>query len=439
MKKATVTPTTNPLGGSLKAARDKSLSHRAAMIGALSQGRTEISGFSFCQDCLSTLNCLRAMGISFSLSPEEEKVIIESSGSLHEPENVIDAGNSGTTIRLLSGIAAGIEGLTVLTGDESLRNRPMRRIIEPLRLTGASIGSRAKDRFPPIFILGKNQLDSFSYQLKVASAQVKSSLIFAALRGNGPSFIEEPFPSRDHTENMLRYLGVEITKSKGRLKVTPPRELRARDFNLPGDISSAAFLLAAAILVEGSRVVVEDVGLNPTRCGFLEALREMGAKVTVGKVREDFGELRGEVEASYSKLRGIELGPDKIPAIIDEIPILSLLATQAEGKTTIWGAEELRVKESDRLRAIACGFSQLGAQVEEKKDGLIIQGGSPLKGGRVKSFNDHRIAMSLVIAGLISQKEVTVEGVDCIEISYPQFFDHLQQLGCPTIKVDFEK
>lgn len=434
MSRAIVHPFRGFLKGNIRCPRDKSLSHRAVMIGALSQGETRITGFSFCQDCLATIECIRALGVDVQICPEEEQVIVQSGGlfALREPENVLNAENSGTTIRLLSGIATGIEGLTVLTGDRSLRKRPMRRIIEPLRQTGVDIGGRAQDSFPPLFIKGSTQVKPIRHVLRVPSAQVKSALIFAALKGDGPSLIEEPVSSRDHTENMLRYVGACIRKENTTLLVEPCRELRARPFSLPGDASSAAFLVALATLLPGSHVVIHDVGVNPHRVGFLQCLERMGGKLKFSNQREEFGEPRADLEVEASSLRGIEIGKDLIPSLIDEIPILAILATQAEGKTTISGAEELRVKESDRLKAIAQGLRSLGVDVEEKADGLVLEGPVPLQGGVVESFGDHRIAMSFAIAGFVAQGDVVIEDVDCIGISYPHFFQDLMTLGCDT-------
>ncbi|MCX7668416.1 MAG: 3-phosphoshikimate 1-carboxyvinyltransferase, partial [Atribacterota bacterium] len=323
-------------------------------------------------------------------------------------------------------------GLTVLTGDQSLRKRPMRRIIEPLRQTGVEIGGRARDNFPPLFIRGSGRVKPIRYVLRVPSAQVKSALIFAALKGDGPSLIEEPVGSRDHTENMLRYVGAHIRKEDSMLIVEPCQELWARPFSLPGDASSAAFLVALAMLLPGSRVTIHDVGINPYRTGFFRCLERMGGKLKFVNQREEFGEPRADLEVETSSLQGIEIGRDLIPSLIDEIPILAILATQAEGKTVISGAEELRVKESDRLKAIAQGLRSLEVEVEERADGLVLEGPVSFRGGTVKSFGDHRIAMSFAIAGLVAQNDVVIEDVDCIGISYPRFFQDLVTLGCDT-------
>ncbi len=437
MKVARVHPVNRPLAGSLCCARDKSLSHRAAILAALAQGTTEVSGFSFCEDCLSTLSCLHQFGVKIETYPDAGKVILESGGwrELAEPEDVLYAGNSGTTARLLCGVASWVKGLTVITGDASLRCRPMRRIIEPLSLTGAQIGGRDGDRFLPLFIRGKYPLYPFEYSLPVASAQVKSALLFAALGASAPSCIREPFASRDHTENMLSYLGVQLERKPGRIMVYPPlTPLKARNFSLPGDVSSAAFLVAATLTIPGSRIYIQDVGLNPTRSGFLRCIVQMGGQIKIHNLREEFGERRGDLEVEFSSLHGINIGKELIPSLIDEVPILSVLATQARGVTSITGAEELRVKECDRLRAMFLGLKALGARVEERSDGLVIEGPSKLNGGRVGSFGDHRIAMSFVVAGLIAREAVEIVDVDCVKISYPEFFDHLRVLGYERVE-----
>lgn len=438
MKRAFVAPFRGQLRGTVVCPRDKSLSHRAAFIGALSQGETVITGFSFCRDCMATLSCIRALGVEVCTFPSEGKVVLRSEGhtSLREPGDVLNAENSGTTIRLMAGIAAGIDGLTVLTGDESLRRRPMRRVIEPLKKAGVDVGGRGGDRFPPLFVRGRKRIRPFSHTLEVPSAQVKSALLFAALWGEGPSTVIEPLPSRDHTENMLRYVGVALHKEGGVIVIEPPQVIRASSFDLPGDISSAAFLMSLALCIPGSSLIVQDVGLNPTRTGFLRCIERMGGKYSVLAERETFGELRGDILVTFSELQATSIGPEEIPLLIDEVPILAILAAKAKGRTVISGAWELRVKESDRIRAVVSGLQTLGVKVEEKEDGLIIDGPCNFRGGVVRSFGDHRIAMSFTIAGLLSAEGVVVEDVDCVDVSYPTFFSDLKKLGIPTITLE---
>lgn len=431
MKEVVIHPFSKKVEGEIRAPRDKSLSHRGAMIGALSQGVTVIDGFSFCADCLSTIFGLELWGVEITKEKEKERIIVKSEGigNLKEPEDVINAGNSGTTMRLLAGIATGIDGFTVFTGDSSLRQRPMKRVMEPLRLTGVEVGGRKENSFPPFFVRGKNRVKAFSYRLSIPSAQVKSALIFAALRGEGMSFIEEPLSSRDHTENLLRYLGVKIEKKNNIIEIKPPSFIPASYLSLPGDLSSVSFLIALATLLPQSHILVKDVGLNPTRTGFLTCLREMGGNFKIIEEKEEYGELRGDIEVEHSSLRGIKIGKELIPLLIDEIPIIAVLAAKAEGITTISGAEELRVKETDRLKAIAQELKKIGVKIEERRDGLVVQGPCVFQGGKVNSYGDHRIAMSLVIAGIVGNKDLIVEDIDCVKISYPNFFSDLEKIG----------
>ncbi|MDI3543173.1 MAG: 3-phosphoshikimate 1-carboxyvinyltransferase [Candidatus Atribacteria bacterium] len=431
MKEVVIHPFSKKVEGEIRAPRDKSLSHRGAMVGALSQGVTVVDGFSFCADCLSTISGLELWGVEITKEEEKERIIVKSAGigNLKEPEDVINAGNSGTTMRLLAGMATGIDGFTVFTGDNSLRKRPMKRVIEPLCLTGAEVGGRKENSFPPFFVRGKNRVKAFSYRLPIPSAQVKSALIFAALRGEGISFIEEPLPSRDHTENLLRYLGVKIEKKNNIIEIEPPSFIPASYLSLPGDLSSASFLIALATLLPQSRILVKDVGLNPTRAGFLTCLREMGGNFKIIEKREEYGELRGDIEVEHSSLRGIKIGKELIPVLIDEIPIIAILAAKAEGITIISGAEELRVKETDRLTAITQELKKIGVNIEERRDGFVVQGPCVFQGGKVNSYGDHRIAMSLVIAGITGNKDLIVEDIDCVKISYPNFFSDLEKIG----------
>jgi 3-phosphoshikimate 1-carboxyvinyltransferase len=431
MGKVRIIPVSVKLSGDIFCPPDKSFSHRAAMIGALSSGETIIQNFSFCQDTWSTLHCLELLGVKVQALPNQGMVRISSSGkeSLSEPSDVLDVGNSGTTLRLITGIIAGIQGLSILTGDQSIRRRPMKRIIDPLRKTGVVIGGRDRDQYAPLYIIGKKPLQAFHHTLEIPSAQVKSCLLFAALWGDNPSFIKEPILSRTHTENMLQAVGGDIRKQNEVIQVYPGKEFVARPFHLPGDISSAAFLIAVTLLISGSHLIIRNLGLNPTRTGMLDCLQKTGAKINPFDVREEWGERQGHIAIEHSVLNSFEIGQEKIPSLIDEIPILSVLATQAHGRSIIRGAGELRVKESDRLHAISKNLIDLGAQIDETEDGLIISGPVRLKGGKVKSYGDHRIAMSMVIAGLIADAPVEIEDIECISISYPNFFQDLQKIG----------
>ncbi|NLJ50202.1 MAG: 3-phosphoshikimate 1-carboxyvinyltransferase [Candidatus Atribacteria bacterium] len=437
MDKVRILPASSKLAGDILCPPDKSFSHRAAMIGALSSGETLIHNFSFCQDTWSTLYCLKLFGVTIQTYPDQGVVQVTSFGKngLSEPPDILDVGNSGTTLRLIAGITAGIQGLSILTGDQSIRQRPMKRIIDPLRKTGVVIGGRNGDRYAPLYVIGKNPLRAFHHTLEIPSAQVKSCLLFAALWGDGPSFIKEPILSRNHTENMLQAVGGDIRKQNEVIQVYPEKELVARPFHLPGDISSAAFLIAAALLIPKSHLVIRNIGLNPTRIGMVRCLQRMGAQINLFEVREEWGEQQGHLAIEHSLLNSFEINQDQIPSLIDEIPILSVLATQANGYSIIKGAGELRVKESDRLHAISENLNQLGAQVNETDDGLVISGPIRLKGGKVKSYHDHRIAMSMVIAGLIADAPVEIEDIECISISYPNFFQDLQKIGYKDFKI----
>lgn len=406
------------------------------MLGALCSGQTNIEGFSFCEDCRSTLRCLRSFGAEIKEEPVTHQVEVHSPGHRHlqEPDTVLDVGNSGTTIRMLSGIACGIEGLTVLTGDASIRKRPMKRIIDPLTATGALLGGRNHDRYPPLYVRGRRRLRAISYQMEVASAQVKSALLFASLFADDRSVIEELLPTRNHTENMLRYLGVSVVEQEKRLYLTPPDRMPATRFSLPGDPSSAAFPAALALLIPESSITIRNVGLNPLRTGFLECLRLMGADLTIIPQGECFSEGYGDIQIQHAPLQGIAIPREMIPSLVDEIPILAVLATQAQGVTSISGAGELRVKESDRLHGIARGLQLMGADITEEEDGLRITGPVKLRGAAVSSGKDHRIAMSLLVAGLAAEGETIVQESECIGVSYPEFFHDLALLGVQTFQ-----
>lgn len=406
---------------------DKSISHRALMLGSISNGEVSITNLSTAEDCQSTLNCLRALGVQIeSRSPDTLMVKGRGLFGFKEPHLILDAGNSGTTIRLLSGLLAGQSFYSMITGDNSLRSRPMKRIIDPLRQMGASIFARQGDTKPPVTIIGKT-LKPIEYALPVPSAQVKSAVLMAGLYARGSTTVIENIGSRDHTERLMAYLGVKITNGSGALTIENG-ELSAKDIHIPGDISSAIFFIVAAILSDNSRVHVVDIGLNPTRMGAINILREMGADITVIEKGIRCGESYGDITACSSELRGIKIPSRIIPSLIDEIPILALAATQASGITSIEGAGELRFKESDRLKSIAAGLNLMGADLTETKDGLTIKGPTLLSGSRVNSNHDHRLAMTFAIAGLIARDKTIVENPECIAISFPDFFEILQSI-----------
>jgi len=405
---------------------DKSISHRSVFFCSIAEGKSRISNFLSAHDPLSTVDAFRSLGIE--IVTEGTDIIVSGKGlhGLREPSDVINCGNSGTTTRLLIGLLSGNPFLSVLTGDESIRNRPMARVITPCREMGATIHARDNNRYPPVVILGK-ELDPINYTLPVSSAQVKSSLILASLYAEGVSEITEPSLSRDHTERMLPAFGASITKRDNTVIVQGLPSLTASDVEVPGDLSSAAFFLAATLLIKDAEIVVRNCGINPTRTGLLDVIKRMGGNITTENEREISGEPIADIVCRYSPdLKGVTVAGNEVPLLIDEFPILSLLATQAEGTTEIRDAAELRVKESDRISTMATNLKTLGADVEERPDGMLIQGKTPLRGASVDGYNDHRIAMSMAIAGLIAEHETEIHGISSIDISFPGFFDQLR-------------
>jgi 3-phosphoshikimate 1-carboxyvinyltransferase len=431
---------------------DKSISHRAVIFSSLSKGKSIIKNFLRAEDTKSTVNAMRMLGIEItevtpthpSPSREEGKgggesselltpaseLIINGKGlyGLKEPYNVIDCGNSGTTIRMLSGILSGNPFLSVLTGDESLRARPMGRVIAPLRKMGAGIMARDGDRFPPIAIKGE-MLHAIKYIMPIASAQVKSAILLAGLYADGETEVLEPVKSRDHTERMLPAFGAEIKVEGLSIKIKGLPELRGTEVHVPGDFSSAAFFIVGALLIEGSNITIQGVGINPTRTGLLSVLKEMGADIEIYNIRNLSGEPVADIKCrSTVELNPVNITEEKIPVLIDEFPVLCVAATQAIGNTTIRGAEELRVKESDRIKSMATELKKMGAEIEEFEDGLSITGKTKLKGAFLESHGDHRIAMALSIAALIAEGETVISDVSSVNISFPGFFEILRRL-----------
>lgn len=406
---------------------DKSISHRVAIFSAMSEGISEIENFSSAKDCYSTIKCLRALGVEIE---EDKKVKIRGVGikGFKEPNNILDAENSGTTIRLLSGLLAGQPFFSVITGDDSLRRRPMDRVIIPLSLMGAEFWARGDNRFPPMAVRGKYPLISIEYNLPIASAQVKSALIIAGLFAEGKSRITEPLPSRDHTERLLPAFGAKLEKDGNTVIVYGAQKLEGQKVYVPGDFSSASFFITAGLIVPDSEIIVRDVGLNPGRIGLLEVIKRMGGEVDVYYKKEVLNEPVGDVVVKSSQLKGTMVSKEEIPILIDEVPLIAVLGAYAEGETVVRGAEELRVKESDRIRAIVAEFRKLGVKIEELPDGFIVYGPSIPNEGTVESYNDHRIAMALAIAGLSARGPISINNEECVSISFPDFWNIIARL-----------
>ncbi|HEV8661794.1 MAG TPA: 3-phosphoshikimate 1-carboxyvinyltransferase [Candidatus Methylomirabilis sp.] len=429
MERLTIRGPAPPLAGRLRVPGDKSITHRAILLGALADGTTEIRGYLAGEDCRRTAAACRALGVEVEgWGGPVLRVHGKGLHGLREAEGVLDAGNSGTTLRLLSGILAAQPFLSILTGDASLCQRPMGRIIGPLRQMGASIWGRAGDQYPPLAIRG-GPLRGVRHESPVSSAQVKSALLLAGLYAEGPTTVVEPAPSRDHTERLLRGFGHPVEGTGRTATVAPARSLTAVPVEVPGDFSSAAFFLVAACLVPGSRVTLAGVGLNPTRTGLLDALQTMGATVEVVGRREVCGEPVGDLVVTAAPLRGASVGGPLIPRLIDEIPILAVAAACAEGETEIRDAGELRVKESDRIAALAAELGRLGVDVVERPDGLTIRGGRPLAGASCSSRGDHRIAMALAVAALVARGETRIADSACIGTSFPDFVPLLRTVA----------
>ncbi|WP_270941800.1 3-phosphoshikimate 1-carboxyvinyltransferase [Romboutsia lituseburensis] len=417
------------LRGSFELIGDKSISHRAIMFSSISKGKNKISNFLMGQDCLSTIDCFRKMGVEIEINDKD--VFVKGNGlyGLKKPSNILDVGNSGTTIRLISGILAGNNFEATLVGDESISKRPMKRVTDPLRLMGCNIEGNDDANYTPITIYGGN-LKAIDYKMQVASAQVKSALILASLYADGKTVIHEKVKSRNHTEIMLRSFGADISVEDLSITINPVSELFSQDINVAGDISSAAFIIVGALISEGSEVIIKNVGLNKTRTGILDVVKNMNGDIEILNERFVSGELVGDLLIRYSpNLTSTTIDKDIIPRLIDEIPVISILATQAEGTTIIKDAKELKVKESNRIKVMVDNLKLMGADIEELEDGMIIKGKTKLKGTNIETFKDHRIAMSFSIAGLISDGCVNLDDEECVNVSFPGYFDLLNQLS----------
>ncbi|MEH7176675.1 3-phosphoshikimate 1-carboxyvinyltransferase [Neobacillus vireti] len=420
-------PTVKGLKGVIEIPGDKSISHRSVMFGSIADGVTRVTNFLPGDDCLSTISCFRKLGVVIEENENEITIYGNGFDGLKEPNDLLDVGNSGTTIRLLLGILAGRPFHSSLIGDHSIGKRPMTRVTEPLKTMGAKIDGRKSGEFTPLSVRG-GSLKPIHYKMPVASAQVKSALILAGLQAEGESTIIEKAESRDHTERMIRKFGGEIQKDNRTITVKGGQKLYASDIHVPGDISSAAFFLVAGAIVPDSEIVLKNVGLNPTRTGIIEVMNQMGAAIEIHNHDKDSFEPAGDITIKTSSLRGTVVEGDVIPRLIDEIPIIALLATQAEGTTIIKDASELKVKETNRIDTVVQELTKLGASIEATEDGMIIHGGASLKGGTVSSHGDHRIGMMLAIASLLCKDHVELENPEAISVSYPNFFGHLNSL-----------
>ncbi|NNG65896.1 3-phosphoshikimate 1-carboxyvinyltransferase [Caldanaerobacter subterraneus] len=415
----------NSLKGVISVPGDKSISHRAVMIGSIAEGLTEVENFLVAKDTLSTVECMRKLGVDIKL--EGNRVKVYGKGLyLSKSSEVLDVGNSGTTIRLLMGILAGQEFETILTGDDSIKRRPMGRVIVPLTLMGAKIEAR-EGNFAPVKIRG-GKLRGIEYKMPIASAQVKSSIMLASLYAEGMTVIEEPALSRNHTELMLQNFGAKIEIDGKKIFCYPGSKLKGQKIIVPGDISSAAYFIVAANLLPNSDVVIKDVNVNPTRTGIIDVLKGMGGNVELINERYVNNEKIADIVVKSSKLKGIEIGGDLIPKLIDEIPVIAVAAVFAEGTTVIKNAEELKVKESNRIKSITSELGKMGAKIFETEDGMIIEGTGFLRGAEVESYNDHRVAMSLWIAGLLAEGRTIIKKAECVDISYPDFYKTFDML-----------
>lgn len=410
--------------GQIKVPGDKSISHRAVMLGSLANGVTEISGFLKGADCLSTIDCFRKMGIDIDINGENVTVHGNGLRGLKKPDEMLYTGNSGTTTRLLCGILAGQNFDTSITGDASIQKRPMGRVVQPLSMMGAKI----ENEYCPLYITG-TKLHGIDYKMPVASAQVKTAIILAGLYADGETVIHEIEKSRDHTELMLSAMGADLTVDNLDITVKPTNDLTAFNVDVPGDISSAAFFLVLGAIMPNSQITVTNVGINPTRTGIIDVLKDMGADITLENVHTSAGETVADITVRSSSLKGTTVGGDIIPRLIDELPIIAVAAVFANGQTVIKDAQELKVKETNRIRAVVDEFNKCGIDITETDDGMIINGGKSIHGADFKTYDDHRMAMSLTVLAQLADGESTLDDSDCACVSYPTFFDDFYKLG----------
>ncbi len=426
MKKHYVEPVEN-CNKTIRVQGDKSISHRAVIIGSLAKGTTKIKNFLEAEDCLDTINVYRELGIR--IEKKKDIYSVESNGlfSFREPSKTLYVGNSGTSIRLTLGVLSGQHFTSTITGDAQVEKRPMNRVILPLSQMGAKFQST--NGHAPVTVTGTS-LRGITYRMPVASAQVKSSIMLAALHAQKSTEIIEPMPSRDHTERMLKYFGADIKMSKNRIKIKPGKELKARNIYVPGDISSSAYFIIAGLLMKNSKITIRETGLNPSRTGIVEVMKKMGAKIIFKNIKMRNNEPVGDIIAKTSGLKGTVIKGGLIPKLIDEIPVIAVAAAFAEGRTIIKDAKELRVKETDRIETVVKNLKRMGVKVEEKEDGMIIYGsnGRPFKYADIDSYGDHRIAMSFAIAALVSDNGLLIKDVECVNTSFPEFFNILKNL-----------
>lgn len=413
------------LQGKLTIPGDKSISHRSVMFGSIAEGETRITGFLRADDCLNTIKVMRQLGIQIHDNGDE--IIVEGRGmnGLRPSKEMLDVGNSGTTIRLLSGLLAGQSFTSVIAGDNSLNKRPMQRVIAPLEQMGAKISGDKDSEFPPLTIEPTNELHAIEYEMPVASAQVKSAIILAGLQAEGETVVIEKEQSRNHTEEMLQQFGGSLQIDDKVIRIKGGQTLRGQRIEVPGDISSAAFFLAAGLIVPNSEILLENVGMNETRSGIIDVIKAMSGDITID-MRENG--ISADITVRTSQLKATTIGGSIIPRLIDELPVIALLATQAEGTTVIKDAEELKVKETNRIQAVASQLNNMQANIIETEDGLIVHGGTPLVGATVDSFGDHRIGMMLQVAALLVKEDVFLKEAECVNISYPTFFDEVLNL-----------
>ncbi|NLM13937.1 MAG: 3-phosphoshikimate 1-carboxyvinyltransferase [Epulopiscium sp.] len=415
------------INGEITVPGDKSISHRAIMLGSIAEGITEVTGFLMGADCLSTIECFRALGIHIEVN--EKKVLVHGKGllGLSQPSNVLDVGNSGTTIRLMTGILSAQSFSSDITGDASIQKRPMLRVVDPLREMGAKIDGKEGGKYCPLHIEGQ-ALKGIHYKLPVASAQVKSAILLASLYAAKETTVIEPAPSRNHTEIMVNYFGGNITQKGNAIISSPVKKLTGQYIEVPGDISSAAYFIAAALILPNSELLIKNVGVNPTRDGIITVFKHMGGNIELINQRTQCGEPVADILVRSSNLHGIEIGGSLIPKLIDEIPVIAAAACYAQGITIIKDAQELKVKESNRIQTMVSELKKMGASIVETDDGMIIEGNGTLKGAEVESYHDHRVAMSLAIAALKAEKETNILNSGCVSISFPDFFSYLEKL-----------